>query len=388
MQKIWVCGARGQIGQAVNDVVDKLEFEMLDTDVDDLDVTDTDEVLRFGEMNRPDIIINCSGMTDISSCEENPSQAFKVNALGARNLAIVAAKMQAKMVQLSTDDVFDGRSTEPYTEFDLVNPGTVYGKSKLAGENYVKEFTTKHFIVAFLVACVVAMLFGAFNGALVAYFKIQPMVATLILYTAGRSIAAWINNNELPIVSDPTFSYFGGFIPGIPIPTPFFIAAVCVLVIFLVLKFTTLGLYTQSVGINENSSKLNGLNPTFIKFLTFVILGLCVAVAALIKVSRLSSINYSVIAKDIEMDAILAVALGGNSLSGGKFNMAASILGAYVIQFLTTTLYKFDVQSDALPAYKAVVVILLVVLSTPKVREWLSAFGKKLKQGKAVKEVG
>ena len=147
MQKIWVCGARGQIGQAVNDVVDKLEFEMLDTDVDDLDVTDTDEVLRFGEMNRPDIIINCSGMTDISSCEENPSQAFKVNALGARNLAIVAAKMQAKMVQLSTDDVFDGRSTEPYTEFDLVNPGTVYGKSKLAGENYVKEFTTKHFIV-------------------------------------------------------------------------------------------------------------------------------------------------------------------------------------------------------------------------------------------------
>ena len=75
MQKIWVCGARGQIGQAVNDVVDKLEFEMLDTDVDDLDVTDTDEVLRFGEMNRPDIIINCSGMTDISSCEENPSQA-------------------------------------------------------------------------------------------------------------------------------------------------------------------------------------------------------------------------------------------------------------------------------------------------------------------------
>ena len=147
MQKIWVCGSRGQIGQAVNDVVDKLEFEMLDTDIDDLDVTDTDEVLRFGEMNRPDIIINCSGMTDIHACEENPSQAFKVNALGARNLAIVARKMEAKMVQLSTDDVFDGKSTEPYNEFDVTNPGTVYGKSKLAGENYVKEFTYKHFIV-------------------------------------------------------------------------------------------------------------------------------------------------------------------------------------------------------------------------------------------------
>ena len=147
MQKIWVCGSRGQIGQAVNDVVDKLEFEMLDTDLADLDVTDTDEVLRFGEMNRPDIIINCSGMTDIEACEENPSMAYKVNALGARNLAIVASKMQAKMVQLSTDDVFDGKSTAPYTEFDMTNPVTIYGKSKLAGENYVKEFTSKHFIV-------------------------------------------------------------------------------------------------------------------------------------------------------------------------------------------------------------------------------------------------
>ena len=147
MQKIWVCGARGQIGQAVNDVVDKLEFEMLDTDVDDLDVTDTDEVLRFGEMNRPDIIINCSGMTDISSCEENPSQAFKVNALGARNLAIVAAKMQAKMVQLSTDDVFDGKSTAPYIQFNITNPGTINGQSQHEDRNYVKYFITKKLIV-------------------------------------------------------------------------------------------------------------------------------------------------------------------------------------------------------------------------------------------------
>ena len=253
----------------------------------------------------------------------------------------------------------------------------------LCGTDSRPETLQTSFLVAFLVACVVAMLFGAFNGILVAYFKIQPMVATLILYTAGRSIAAWINNNELPIISDPTFAYFGGFIPGIPIPTPFFIAIACVIVIALVLKFTNLGLYTQAVGINEKSSRLNGINPKFIKFLSFVILGLCVAVVGLIKVSRLSSINYSVIAKDIEMDAILAVALGGNALSGGKFNMAASILGAYVIQFLTTTLYKFDVQSDALPAYKAVVVILLVVLSAPSVRQKLSGLGKKLR----VKEV-
>lgn len=242
----------------------------------------------------------------------------------------------------------------------------------LCGNNSRPETLQAPVIVAFLVACVVAMLFGAFNGLLVAYFKIPPMVATLILFTAGRSIAAWINNNELPIISEPSFGYFGGYIPGIPVPTPFFIAMACVVVIMLVLKFTTLGLYTQSVGINESSSRLNGINPQMIKFLTFVILGLCVAVAGLIKVSRLSTINYSVIAKDIEMDAILAVALGGNALSGGKFNMTASILGAYVIQFLTTTLYKMNVNSDALSAYKAIVVIVLVVLSTPVVRKKLS----------------
>ncbi|MBR4169419.1 MAG: ABC transporter permease [Lachnospiraceae bacterium] len=248
----------------------------------------------------------------------------------------------------------------------------------LCGRDHHAETMQAPIIVAFLISCVVAMIFGAFNGTLVAFFKIQPMVATLILFTAGRSIAAWINNNELPIVNEVSFSYFGGFIPGIPIPTPFFIAAACVVVIFLVLKFTNLGLYTQTVGINESSSRLNGLNPEFIKFLSFVILGLCVAVAALIKVSRLSTINYSVIAKDIEMDAILAVALGGNALSGGKFNMTASILGAYVIQFLTTTLYKFNVSADALPAYKAVVVILLVVFSAPVVREFLSTQWKKI----------
>ena len=253
----------------------------------------------------------------------------------------------------------------------------------LCGGNMRPEAITTPFIVAFIVGVLVAMLCGAFNGVMVAVFKVQPMVATLILYTAGRSIAAWINNNALPIIpTDSGFGIFGGFIPGIPIPTPVFIAAACIVVIFLVLKFTSLGLYVQSVGINEKAARLNGLNPTFIKWLTFVILGVCVAVAALIKVSRISTINYQTIAADIEMDAILAVALGGNALSGGKFNMGSSILGAYVIQFLTTTLYKFNVASAALPAYKAVVVILLVVLSAPIVRNKLSALWKKIRSSK------
>jgi simple sugar transport system permease protein len=249
----------------------------------------------------------------------------------------------------------------------------------LCGTDTRPEVLHSPIIVAFLVSLIAAMLCGAFNGALVAFFKIQPMVATLILFTAGRSIAAWVNNNELPMLSDATFACFGGYIPGIPIPTPFFIAIAVFIATWALLKFTTLGLYVQSVGINEKTARLNGLNPELIKLGTYVILGACVAVAALIKVSRLSTINYSVIAKDIEMDAILAVALGGNALGGGKFKMSTSILGAYVIQFLTTTLYKFDVKSDALSAYKAVVVILLVVLSAPAVREKTEMLFKKLR---------
>ena len=147
MIKVWIAGSNGQIGHALNEVLDPLEIEVLNTDKDELDITDTEEVLNFGIVNRPDVIINCTGVTDTKLCEEEPELAYRVNALGARNLSIVARKNGAKMVQLSTDDVFDGKSKKPYTEFDDTNPMTVYGASKRAGENYVKEFTHKHFII-------------------------------------------------------------------------------------------------------------------------------------------------------------------------------------------------------------------------------------------------
>ena len=243
-------------------------------------------------------------------------------------------------------------------------------------------------ICAFLLAIVVSALFGAFNGALVAYFKIQPMVATLILFTAGRSIAAWINNNDNISINDSRFGYFGNFIPGIPIPTPVFITVICLIVIALVLKFTNLRLYSQAVGINASSSRLNGINPKTIKLLSFIILGICVAVCGFIKVSRTSSITYAVIANNIEMDAILAVALGGNNLGGGKFNMTASVLGAYVIQFLTTTLFRMKVSSSAISAYKAIVVILLIIMSSPFIRKWLADMKNKRLAAKAEARVG
>jgi simple sugar transport system permease protein len=248
----------------------------------------------------------------------------------------------------------------------------------LCGNQVAPELMRAPIIVAFLAGCIVAMIFGAFNGTLVSVFKIQPMVATLILYTAGRYIAYWITGGKLPIVSEPRFKYFGSFIPGLPVPTPVFIAIACMIIMVLVLKFTNLGLYTQAVGINEKAARLNGLNPVFIRFLAYVIMGLCVAVAAFIKVSRNATINHTTIAADIEMDAILAVAIGGNALGGGKFSVAGSIIGAYTIQTLMTTLYAAGVSSDSLKAFKAIVIIVIVVVSSPVIKNILGKTGSKI----------
>ena len=147
MLKLWIVGSESQVGRAILSVLDPKELEVLCTDKEELDITNTEDVLSYGEINRPDIIINCAAVTDTKLCEEQPELAYRVNALGARNLSLVARKHNAKIVQLSTDDVFDGHHSKPYTEFDDTNPLTVYGRSKRAGENYVKEFTHKHFII-------------------------------------------------------------------------------------------------------------------------------------------------------------------------------------------------------------------------------------------------
>lgn len=147
MEKIWVCGANGRVGRKMIGELKKTGAEILLTDLDSVDVTSMKDVMDYAGINRPHYIINCAGMTDVAACEENVEMAFKVNALGARNLSVAARKIKARMVQLSTDDVFDGGSRTPYTEFDTPNPQTVYGKSKLAGENFVREFCNRHIIV-------------------------------------------------------------------------------------------------------------------------------------------------------------------------------------------------------------------------------------------------
>ena len=227
-------------------------------------------------------------------------------------------------------------------------------------------------IVALLLGCLAGMACGAFNGILVSKFNIQPMVATLILFTAGRSIGSMAMGGLKP-KAPAAFGYYGNFIPGFPVPTPIIITIVVVTVTFLALKKTNLGLYTRAVGINDKSSSLNGLNPELIKFLTFVILGLCVGIAGFVQSSRVQTVNPYTIVPSIEMDVILAVALGGNSLGGGKFNMTGSIIGAYTIQTLTSMLTTLNVNTNAVPVFKAVIIIILVVIQSPVVRSFFDS---------------
>ena len=265
---------------------------------------------------------------------------------------------------------------------------SVGAAAAIAGSVFVKvlkstsEITGLTVILAFLCACIVAMLFGAFNGTLVAIFKIQPMIATLILYTCGRSIAYWINGGATPTVSSPIITALGGFIPGIPVPTPVIIVLVAGIILKLVFRFTSLQLFTQSVGINGSAAHLNGINEKFIKMLSFVILGVCVAIAGSIGVSRLGLINHETLLIDIEMDTILAVAIGGNSLGGGKFKISGSIIGAYVIQMLTITLYAMKVSSTDVKAYKAIVIVLLVVIGSPVVKKKVDKLMMRIRKSK------
>ena len=145
--KVWIAGAKGQLGSAVREMLEQGgAHELLTTDRD-VDITDLERVCAYTDGNAPDVIINCAGLTDLAVCERHVEDAYRVNALGARNLAIAAKRTDAKLIHISTDDVFDGTAKKPLTEFDHVNPRTVYGKSKLAGEDFVRELASRHVIV-------------------------------------------------------------------------------------------------------------------------------------------------------------------------------------------------------------------------------------------------
>lgn len=228
------------------------------------------------------------------------------------------------------------------------------------------------YAVGFLLALLTGTLCGAWNGFLVAKMKIQPMVATLILFTAGRGIAQLITDGLILYVRNEQYRLLGSFVPGLPVPTPVLVAAIVVVLTWALLKFTALGVYIQAVGINPTASRLVGLSSIKIVFLAYAFCGLCSGIAGMIITSRVYSIDANNAGLNMELDAILAVALGGNSLGGGKFSLAGSVIGAITIQALTTSLYAMGVTADQLPIYKAIVVVIIVSLQSPELKKFFA----------------
>lgn len=234
----------------------------------------------------------------------------------------------------------------------------------LNGPEYRTDVFHSPYLLALLVGLIGGALCGAFNGFLVSGLKIQPMIATLILFTAGRSIAKQITHGQTIYIMNPVFKWLGVQIPGVPIRTTIIVSTVIVLIVTLLTKLTSLGLYVQSVGINGSSSRLVGLNSRAVKFMAFVICGILAGAAGLVGSSSLGSVNSGELGLGLEMDAILAVALGGNMLGGGKFSIAGSVIGAYTIQAITTTLYAMNVRADQLNVFKAFIIIVIIVASS------------------------
>lgn len=148
MKKIIVTGCNGQLGRAINQVYgNNTDIELVNTDVQELDITSIDKTMELVRRVKPYAIINCAAHTAVDRCETDVDNAYRINAIGPRNLGIAAREAGAKLMHISTDYVFAGDGDRPYTEFDTPNPQSVYGRTKLAGERFVEQFAENYFIV-------------------------------------------------------------------------------------------------------------------------------------------------------------------------------------------------------------------------------------------------
>lgn len=147
MKKILVTGCNGQLGREIQKEYGQEDVILVCTDVGDLDISDNAQVMRYMREQQPDVIINCAAYTAVDACEKEWDLAYRINAIGPRNLAIASREVGAKLVHISTDYVFEGNADKPYTEFDEVHPVSAYGRTKLEGERFVQQFAERYFIL-------------------------------------------------------------------------------------------------------------------------------------------------------------------------------------------------------------------------------------------------
>ena len=216
-------------------------------------------------------------------------------------------------------------------------------------------------------ALAVAMLCGLWNGVLVVKTGMQPIVATLILMVAGRGIAQLVTDGQiLTIYYSPYFYIGNGFLAGLPFAL--YIAAAVALIVHLALTHTALGLFVRSIGINPVAARVAGVRSRLITVCLYVFCSLTAGIAGLIISSNVKSADGNNAGQLLELDAILAVTLGGTSLTGGRFSLAGTLVGALIIQTLTSMIYSMGVPPEVNMVVKAVLVFAVMLLQSPEFR--------------------
>lgn len=224
---------------------------------------------------------------------------------------------------------------------------------------------------ALCAALAAALLCGAWNGLLVAGLGLQPIVATLILMVAGRGLAQLMSGGQIVSVSLPSFHFIGGgYLFGLPFSL-FVVAAVAVLTGLLMRK-TALGLFIEAVGINPVAARLAGVRTAALTFFVYLYCSASAGVAGLMITSNIKSADANNAGLLLELDAILAVTLGGTVLSGGKFSLGGSLLGALLIQTLTYTIYSLGVPPEVNLVVKSAVVLVVCLSQSAPFRQGLA----------------
>ncbi|ADJ62552.1 ABC transporter permease [Herbaspirillum seropedicae] len=215
-----------------------------------------------------------------------------------------------------------------------------------------------------------ALLCGAWNGLLVAGLGLQPIIATLILMVAGRGLAQLLTDGQIVTVYyKPFFFLGGGYLFGLPFSL--YIAAAMFVLLALLMKKTALGLFIESVGINPVASRLAGIRTAALIFFVYMFCSACAGLAGLMIASNIKSADANNAGLLLELDAILAVTLGGTSLAGGKFSLVGSVIGALIIQTLTYTIYSLGVPPEVNMVVKSIVVFLVCLSQSPQFRRML-----------------
>ncbi|WFF03862.1 ABC transporter permease [Micromonospora sp. WMMD964] len=222
-------------------------------------------------------------------------------------------------------------------------------------------------LTALALALAISLVLGAWNGVLVAVIGIQPIIATLILMVAGRGLAQLITQGQIITINSGPFRAIGlGHL--LTLPLAIFIALAAALVVAGFTRRTALGMIVESVGGNAEASRLAGIRSGRVIFLAYVISAACAAVAGFMMTANVSSADGNAVGLWVELDAILAVVIGGTSLAGGRFFLSGTILGALIIQTLTTTVYAMDISPQTSLLFKAVVVIAVCLIQAPAFR--------------------